>query len=284
MERKIQIVKAFVDNGAGGNAAGVVLDADDLSTADKLAIANAVALSETAFVSRSDSCDVKLEFFTPNRQIAHCGHATIATFGLLRQLGRVQGAHSSKETIDGRREIRFEGAAAFMEQLAPQYEDAADVAGILAAIGAQRADLAELPVVGATGNRFLLVHLEQPAMLSALNPDFPAIAALSEALDVIGFYVFATGVAGFDATARMFAPHYGIDEEAATGTAAGPLACYLYDRAGVRKDTLVIQQGTYMRAPSASRLTARLQLEDGRIAGLFVGGEARVSGTTTLSL
>ncbi|WP_245823732.1 PhzF family phenazine biosynthesis protein [Photobacterium proteolyticum] len=42
-------------------------------------------LSETAFVSQSDVADFKLAFFTPNRRIAHCGHATIATFSCLTQ-------------------------------------------------------------------------------------------------------------------------------------------------------------------------------------------------------
>jgi PhzF family phenazine biosynthesis protein len=96
---QVRVVNAFVDGERGGNPAGVVLQADALSAAQKQAIAAQVGLSETAFVSCSQSAAFKLEFFTPTRQIAHCGHATVAAFSLLRQLGLVGEGWSNKETI-----------------------------------------------------------------------------------------------------------------------------------------------------------------------------------------
>lgn len=65
MHVEVRIVNAFTDGAAGGNPAGVVLDADALSTAQKQAIAARVGLSETAFVSASEVAPFKLEFFTP---------------------------------------------------------------------------------------------------------------------------------------------------------------------------------------------------------------------------
>ena len=115
----VQILNAFAENGTGGNPAGVVLNADDLSDKNKLEIAKKVGLSETAFVSKSNTEDFKLDFFTPNKQIAHCGHATVATFSYLRQIGTLQNNSSSKETINGKRKIEIIGDLAFMEQLAP---------------------------------------------------------------------------------------------------------------------------------------------------------------------
>ena len=121
----VQIVNAFIDGATGGNPAGVVVDANILTAAQKLKVAQQVGLSETAFVSASDSATIKLEFFTPARQIAHCGHATIATFSLLRRLGVVSEGRLSKETIDGNRDILVEGDMAFMEQRAPKYTNVA---------------------------------------------------------------------------------------------------------------------------------------------------------------
>ncbi len=97
MRVEVQIVNALTDGKAGGNPAGVVIDADELTANQKLHVARQAALSETAFVSKSDIATVKLEFFTPTRQIAHCGHATIATFSLLRAIGRVDDGQSSKD-------------------------------------------------------------------------------------------------------------------------------------------------------------------------------------------
>lgn len=288
MKQVVHIVNAFTSDGAGGNPAGVVLDADRLRREDKLAIARAVGLSETAFVSRSDVADIKLEFFTPNRQIAHCGHATIATFNLLAERGEITNAKSSKETIDGVREILLRDGAAFMEQTGPSYfpmstfPKAVNAARILDSLGMHARQLAAEPLVVATGNRFLLVHAGHPEDLATLAPNPEEIAEVSEALDLIGYYVFAQRADEFAATARMFGPRYAIPEEAATGMAAGPLACYLHDRLGVRTAPILIEQGAYMKEPSPSRLQVELEVSDGRIRKLFVGGRARVAKTVTV--
>ena len=288
MAHTVNIVNAFVDGEQGGNPAGVVLDADALSAADKLHIAQLVGLSETAFVSRSELAGIKLDFFTPNRQIAHCGHATIATFSLLAQRGLVTGPESSKETIDGTRRILLRGGAAFMEQLAPSYIDEPDfapgvsAAGILASLGLGPRDVAAPPCVVGTGNRFVLVHVRSEAVLATLVPDMEEIAAVTAAMGAIGYYVFVGTKGEFAATARMFGPHYGIVEEAATGMAAGPLACYLYDRVGLKRPTLLIRQGAFMDTPSPSRITVELKLEQGRITGLYAGGSARLASTITV--
>ena len=109
MSVEVQVVNAFVDGDTGGNPAGVVVDADALTALQKQSIARQVGLSETAFVSASNTATVKLEFFTPTRQIPHCGHATVATFSLLRQRGLIGEGRLSKETIEGDRHILVDG-------------------------------------------------------------------------------------------------------------------------------------------------------------------------------
>src|SRR4051794_5968072 len=71
---------AFADDPAGGNPAGVVLDAGALDDAAMLALAAEVGYSETAFVTR-DRGDGALDvrYFSPLAEVPFCGHATIAT-------------------------------------------------------------------------------------------------------------------------------------------------------------------------------------------------------------
>src|SRR4051794_3761237 len=94
------VVNSFTLNGQGGNPAGVVLDASRISTAQRQQIAAQLRLSETAFLEPVGANRYRLEFFTPSRPIANCGHATIATFALLRQQGMVRGSES-EVTISG---------------------------------------------------------------------------------------------------------------------------------------------------------------------------------------
>jgi len=277
----VKIINGFVSGGAGGNPAGVVLDADHLTEPEMQRIATAVGLSETAFVSASKTEAFKLDFFTPNSRIAHCGHATIATFSYLAAIGQVAEGATSKETIEGPRKIILARGAAFMEQLAPSYRTEADWADtknadVLNSLGLSPDDLIPEcpPTAVSTGMGFVNVGVKSSQILANVTPDLDVILAITEALDLVGFYVFTTETSAPDvmASARMFAPRYGIAEESATGMAAGPLACLLHDRLGMNSDTIMIEQGTFMTPPSPSILEARLDVADGAITGLMVGG------------
>ena len=285
----VQILNAFTENDQGGNPAGVVLDADALSHENKLAIAQKVGLSETAFVYSSNTADFKLDFYTPTKQIAHCGHATIAAFSYLKQLGLLKGNSSSKETIDGNRKIEIQGDLAFMEQLAPTYVDPVERENdILNSLGLTKADLlpnAPIQVVN-TGNSFLLIPVKDVKTLEDITPHFDVIENISEAYGLIGYYVFTTDAtaAEIDATTRMFAPRYGILEEAATGMAAGPLASYLYDVLQLKQTTFKIQQGKYMSPPSSSALEVQLRVENETIIGLMAGGKGVVANELNIEI
>lgn len=273
----VEVVNAFIDGETGGNPAGVVLDADNLNTDQKLKVAQRVGLSETAFVSRSKVATIKLEFFTPERQIAHCGHATIATFSRLSELGLVNNGHLSKETIDGTREIIVDGDMAYMEQRAPRYSQVADVEEVRASLGLSRDVSLESTAIVNTGNAFLLIPLNGATCVSEIRPHQALVRQISEQYDLIGYYVFTTeaSLPGRHAGARMFAPRYGIDEESATGMAAGPLACFLHDRLGIDAKTILVEQGRLMHPPSPSIIYVNLLLSAGSIAGLMAGGKGR---------
>jgi PhzF family phenazine biosynthesis protein len=284
---EVHIINAFVDNDKGGNQAGVVLNADDLSNEDKLNVAAKVGLSETAFVSKSDTAEFKLDFFTPTRQIAHCGHATVAAFSYLAQVGEIKTAYSSKETIDGNRDILLQGDLAFMEQKAPIYTDI-DKEKVLKSLNATENDLlkdAPIQIVN-TGNSFVIIPVKEQNILKNIQPNFDLIRQISEESDLVGYYVFCTEVGNpeRDSNTRMFAPRYGIEEESATGMAAGPLACYLYAVLGQKKERFMIEQGWFMKEPSKSLIIADLILENGTITKLMAGGKGISKASITMDI
>lgn len=289
------IVNAFITDGQGGNPAGVILDADAFNEAQMLEIAGKVGLSETAFVSKSDTETIKLDFFTPNRRIAHCGHATIATFSYLASIGRIGEGEASKETVDGPRKILIKDGAAYMEQLAPKYSTEADWTAqdvkntdVLRSLGLSEDQLDPriAPTLVNTGNSFLIIAVKDAQTLQDINPQQDQIEAISDQLDLIGYYVFTTDRSATknDATTRMFAPRYAIDEEAATGMAAGPLACLLHDRLGVNQGRMIIEQGNYMTPTSPSLITVDLSRTDGQITGLMAGGFGKVMRSIDIDL
>ena len=82
----------------------------------------------------------------------------------------------------------------------------------------------------------------------------------------------------------MFAPAYGINEESATGMAAGTLACYLFSHSGINKDKFIIEQGRFMPSPSPSEIIVRLEVNDDVISGLFAGGSAYEAETIEINI
>src|SRR5215203_86147 len=71
---------AFTDTPAGGNPAGVVLDARDMADARMLELAAEIGYSETAFLTpRAGGREYDVRYFSAEAEVPFCGHATIAT-------------------------------------------------------------------------------------------------------------------------------------------------------------------------------------------------------------
>jgi PhzF family phenazine biosynthesis protein len=71
-------VDAFTTEKFGGNAAGVVLDAEKLTEDEMQGIAKELNLPESVFLLPSENKDIdyKVKYFTPAEEINFCGHAT----------------------------------------------------------------------------------------------------------------------------------------------------------------------------------------------------------------
>ena len=84
---KIYVMDAFAAKLFGGNQAGVALPEGEVSDETMRLIAAELKHSETAFVWPRADGSVDLRYFTPAGEVELCGHATIASFALLRRLG-----------------------------------------------------------------------------------------------------------------------------------------------------------------------------------------------------
>jgi PhzF family phenazine biosynthesis protein len=268
------VVSAFVENGRGGNLAGVVLDAEELPDERRQDIARALGFSETAFIEKSGKADFKVRFFTPSCEVDLCGHATIASFAYLFEKKRVgQGAYT-QETKAGVLPIEvWPDGTVFMDQTLPEFGEAVFAGDAEAALRARSGSVVGAPRVVSTGIPDLLVELERHEDLLALKPDFIKVAALSKKAGAGGVHVYTLDAHGATAACRNFAPLFGIDEESATGTASGALACHLVDL-GKAAGHMIFAQGESLGR--RSRIMARPSARDGLVTRVQVGGKAVV--------
>src|SRR5206468_7525346 len=90
MRRPCYLVDAFSAQPLAGNPAGVLLDGAELDAAAMQRIAAELKHSETAFPlpAREPGAALHLRWFTPESEVAFCGHATLATFHVLVEEAR----------------------------------------------------------------------------------------------------------------------------------------------------------------------------------------------------
>ena len=266
------LVDVFTETPLEGNQLAVFTDARDLDELTMQALAHELGFSETAYVlPPRDGGHVRLRIFTPRRELAFAGHPCLGAAFVLAaplQLGVVE-----LETAGGRVPVELtrdpSGRVAFgrMTQPVPRLGPFAREDELLAALGVAAS---VLPVeVYDNGVEHAYVALEREEELVELDPDARALAAF----DVAGVNVFAG--AGTRWKLRMFSPLPGVGEDAATGSAAGPLAVHLARHGRVPwGEEIQVSQGVEMGRPST--LYARAEGAGDAVSAVEVGGSAVV--------
>ena len=269
---KLYRVSAFLKTEFGGNKAGVCINADALSDKEMQQIAHDVGYSETAFVLKSDIADFKVRFFSPISEVDLCGHATIATFNLLRDLNIIKEGLYTQETKVGVLALKVQKETVFMEQNNPVFDEDIDESEISLIFNNKHFIHETLPIkVVSTGLREIFLPIQSIEALNELNPNFEEMIELCIKYQVIGIHAFSLSE-DVDAYGRNFAPMVGINEESATGTSNGALGCYLH-KFHHQKSKCVLRQGYSMNAPS--EIVTELELNNKTITKVWVGGTAK---------
>jgi len=268
---------AFSDDPAGGNPAGVVLDASALSAEEMRAIAAEVGYSETAFVTGGEGDTLSVRYFSPESEVPFCGHATIAT--AVAHGDRHGPGALHLDTAAGRVDVIVSDGSATLTSVAPHVDDvpAGDLDEALVALGwsAEDLDPGLPPRYGFAGARHLILGAATRARLARLDYDFDRLRALLEARDcVTAALVFRRDAATFDA--RNPFPTGGVVEDPATGAAAAAFGGYLRALELVTPPAaVVIYQGEDMGRPSL------LRVEIPPAGGIRVSGRAVALGASS---
>ena len=276
----------------GGNQLAVFPEAGGLSADEMQAIAREMNYSETTFVLPASDPKAlrRVRIFTPAAELPFAGHPVVGTTFALAAEGMIPAAEPSPIHLQlgvGTLpvDLLFEGERVcfvWMHQPVPEFTPwQGDAAQLAAALGLAPDDLApDLPIErGSAGVPFLYIPIRSLDALGRTQPE-PALAALLEGPERhLGAYLFARDglPAGVTARSRMFAPEFGIAEDAATGSAAGPFGVYLLRHGQLTPDEhdetrLRVEQGVEMGRPSALHVATNGPAD--AVRDVRVGGEA----------
>ncbi|SHF30168.1 phenazine biosynthesis protein PhzF family [Thermoanaerobacter uzonensis DSM 18761] len=284
---QIFIVDAFTNKEFSGNPAGVVLLEKGEKVDEKFMqnLATELRYSETAFLEKLTNDSYNIRFFTPTSEVALCGHATIASFTVLKELNFVKpNTVVTMHTLAGDLPVYIEEDKIMLEQAAPEAGEILDSEENILRISQALNIAPEMigdslynlkPQLVSTGLWDIIVPVKTKKALFEINPDYSAIAELTKEKNAVSIHVFTLDKKEAVADCRDFAPLYGINEEAATGTANGALTYYLYLHNVINEldKIYLIHQGESMGRPS--KIYAKLVKKDKDIK-VLVGGSARI--------
>lgn len=292
MEKIFYQIDAFTDMPFGGNPAGVVLDGGNLDRRQMINIAREVSLSETAFVRKADEkeYDYEIRFFTPTDEVELCGHATIATFFILAKKGLIKAKDKKiivkQKTLAGILPVEIffqekEVEKIMMTQKKPQHIFTVNKINEIANImGIDSYDIGLfgfkiLPMAYSTGLPDIMLPVKSIEALKKITPNYEQLIEYSVKNNIVGIHAFTikNHKKGIIAC-RNFAPAFGINEEAATGTSNGALAAYLIENDIMKSDkrvNLICEQGYFMDRPSQIYVEA---IKDNNDLVIKVGGKA----------
>jgi len=251
---KVEKISAFSYKNEGGNPAGVYFSDEMLSDEEMLNIAKEVNYSETAFlVKQNDS--FRIRYFSPETEIAFCGHATIAsgssigekfglgTYELILNDGKIQIEVSQK---NGESFTSISSMKTNSKDIDKCY-----INNIIEEFSFNKDDLnRDHPIkIAFSGNNHLIIFLKDKQKLQEMKYNFPKVKTLMEQENIVTISILWEENKNLYHSRNAFA-YGGVIEDPATGSAAIALGEYLRDQGYKKSGDIEILQGFDMGQPS----------------------------------
>jgi trans-2,3-dihydro-3-hydroxyanthranilate isomerase len=302
MELEFLLIDVFTDRPFGGSRLNLFPDGSGVPPRLMQDVAKELGAGETAFIVPSSAAGTdrsSLRVFTPAAEIPFGGHSVLgATFALDHMGSREVSGDNEAHTWEleaGQYQVvtsRENGHLIYsLRQDAPvfmgQYFHRGKVARSL---GLPEDDIAITGLPCEVISTGLPIHIVPLASLEAMKKiilrhrDAEAIA---RDLGFGDLFVFTCETETPEATVhcRMFAPYFGIPEDAASGAATGALVAYLVKHRLVKYSSrvrIICEQGLEMGRPS--RLIAEAGIAGGQATDIQVGGQCVLVGSGTINI
>lgn len=262
------VLNAFTDSPLEGNPVAVFHDCEDLSAEVMQAIARQLQLSETTFISeRAEDGWARVRIFTPVNELPFAGHplmGSASAFSRRHGLARFV-FHTDMAAVNVAVEHHSENLSEVRISVPPASATLfAEGKRLLDALGLEQS---VLPIeIYDAGARHVLVAVDNVNTLRELRPDYRVLSEFENL--AVNCFVWS----GLHAENRMFAPAYGVAEDAGTGSVVGPIALHLMKHGQLKtNERLVIEQGALLNRRCV--MYGEIKEENGRIAYTELSGQ-----------
>jgi len=295
--KQFVIADVFTEERFGGNQLAVFTDGAGLDSTTMQDIAREMNYSETTFLlPPEDAGDYRVRIFTPAHELPFAGHPLVGSaYVIVAERMKPWGDPLTSVTLEAgvgpiRVEVRTEGGRpgrSTMTQPLPvvrgAYQDIERLAKALS-LDASRILQTNLPVETIfNGIAVMIVPVDSRAAIENMKVDPVALERISREVGASTVLAFSREAALPTSTVhcRVFAPAAGVGEDAATGSANGPLGFYLVRHQLVEAQAttkIVSEQGFEMKRPSLLYIDVDVDPATRAVAAVRVGGGVVIAG------
>ncbi len=293
---KFKKIDAFATLQSAGNPAGYIwLDSQDgISENEMLQIARELKgfVNEVGFIFKSDTKHFNLKYYSAEREVDFCGHATIAImYDLIKNNDELMQhdllqIRTNKGELEVENRIRSENSVFIMSPLPEEKIKIPVLDTISSKLKIPVADINPawpVKIINA-GLTTLIVPIKTLECTLNILPDFTGLKEFCYAAGIDIIEVFTSEVANKtnDYRTRVFAPTFGYMEDPATGSGNSAFGYYLLSLEKWNKETIVIEQNGLMNDYNIVKL--RRKLDENNLERVLFGGGAmtRISGEYTI--
>jgi len=282
---KFKKIDAFATQKSDGNPAGMVyLNAfDDITAEEMLRIAKELKgfVSEVGYATRIDDTTFDLKYYSSEREVEFCGHATVAImYDLIKNSDDLKNKKqiniiTCKGNLTVENRIGSEDAVfitAPVPVFSPNEIDAERIAKALRIDSAEIDHDPPVSVVNA-GLETLIVPIKSLNGILSISPDLDELKGfcIENAIDIITVFTDEVGDKENSYRTRVFAPTFGYLEDPATGSGNSAFGCYLLKNRIWDGSFLSLEQNGNLENPNIIKLMAK-DTEGDRPRVVFGGG------------
>lgn len=295
--KRFVIADVFTRKRFGGNQLAVFTDGAGLDTATMQDLAREMHFSETTFLLPPEGGgDFRVRIFTPEVELPFAGHPMVGTgFVIVSEKMKQWGGPLTSVTLEAGVgpilvEVRTENGVAghtTMSQPLPVVKGSLpDIGPLAKALSLSASDIERtgLPVEAIyNGITVMIVPVASRAAVEAIKVDAGALEDISKKMGAETVLTFTRETVESESTAhcRVFAPAAGVIEDAATGSANGPLGFYMVRHRVVEAEPvthILSEQGFEMNRPSHLHIDVDVSPSTEEVTAVRVGGGVVIAG------
>ncbi len=293
---KFKKIDAFATLKSSGNPAGYIWlnSQNDITEPEMLQIARELKrfVNEVGFIFRSGENRFDLKYYSAEREVDFCGHATIAImYDLIKNTDDLMKydllkIRTNKGELEIENRIRAEDSVFIMSPLPEEKTEIPPLNTISFKLKISAADINlnwPVKIINA-GLTTLIVPIKTLESILNISPDFTKLKefCFSAGIDIIEVFTTEVTDKTNDFRTRVFAPTFGYMEDPATGSGNSAFGYYLISLDKWKKETIIIEQNGLMHNYNIIKLRRKLD-ENNHERVLFGGGATtRINGEYTI--